>query len=227
MKTVILVPRRADNGHRDRLWQFAQVHWENLGFAIYEGDHTEGPFNRSAAVNRAAELAGTWDSAIIIDSDVLVDLARVKDGMVYSDEMSRIVFPFRTYQALNAGMTEMIMDGYHGSWTKGIRATFYDNRSACEIVPRSVWESVGGFDERFIGWGWEDVGFIHYSDALNGNHLRLVGDLWHLWHHRSPENNHASPLFLANRDLAHRYLEARFSPAETVAILSEPGGPLA
>lgn len=226
-KRVILVPRRDDNGWRDTLWNFVIEHWKVLGFPIYEGDHNEGPFNRSAAINRAAKLAGDdWDSAIIIDSDVLVDLKTVQDALAYSDEMQRIVFPFRVRQTLNHGMTTKILAGYQGSWSPGIRGSFTNNRSSCLVVPRSVWDKVGGFDERFVGWGWEDLAFIYSTNAASGNYLRISGDLWHLWHHRNPENNTASPLYLANRDLCHRYLESRDQWPLTEKVLKEPGGPL-
>lgn len=226
MSTVILVPRRPDNGHRDTLWAYAKPTWAELGFPIVEGDDLDGPFNRSAALNRASALAGKWDTAILLDSDVLVNSKQVLDAIELSKTMERVVFPFRTYQALNAGMTTHIMEGFKGNWAKGLRATFYDNKSACVVVPRKVWDAVGGFDERFIGWGWEDVAFSLVTSSYAGNFMRIPGDLWHLHHHRSPENNHASPLFIANRDLCHRYLESRGSWTTTQTILSEAGGPL-
>ena len=60
MKPVILVPRRDDNGPRDELWNFCRAWWEReqSHMPIVEGYHTDGLFNRSAAVNRAARLAG-------------------------------------------------------------------------------------------------------------------------------------------------------------------------
>jgi hypothetical protein len=72
MRTVFLVPRRNDNGPRDKLWAYCRARWETYfpDIPIFEGHHDDGPFNRSAAVNRAAKLAGEWDLGIVIDSDV-------------------------------------------------------------------------------------------------------------------------------------------------------------
>ena len=59
MRTVFLVPRREDNGHRDKLWEYCRTRWESYfpDIPIYEGHHDAGPFNRSAAVNR---VSSTW-----------------------------------------------------------------------------------------------------------------------------------------------------------------------
>jgi len=81
MKPVILVPRRDDNGYRDELWQWVRAWWEReqSHMPIIEGYHTDGLFNRSAAINTAARIAGDWDVAVIIDADVICDPERVKE----------------------------------------------------------------------------------------------------------------------------------------------------
>jgi hypothetical protein len=223
---VILVPRRADNGHRDMLWNYCKPYWGNFGYPIYEGDHLDGPFNRGAAVNAAARLAGDWETALIIDSDVIVGEAQVHDAIHLAEKLQRLVFAFRTHQALNHIGAKKVMDGFKGNWLPYVRNVQYDNKSACLVVPRKVWDMVGGFDERFVGWGFEDLAFAYSCSAAAGNYLRIGGDLWHLWHPISRENNHASPLYLANRDLCSRYVEVMYSWEETKALLSEPGGPL-
>lgn len=224
---MILVPRRPDNGHRDELWAWCKPHWADLGFDIYEGDQLEGPFNRSAGVNTAARLAGNWDTALVIDSDVLVDLHNVEQGIELAEKTGRQVFPFRKYHALSQPGTPKVMAGFKGNWAPLTRATFHDNRSACFAIPRTTWDKVGGFDERFVGWGWEDVAFAFAVSAAAGNYLRLTGDLWHLWHPKNPENDHNAPLYIANRNLCTRYIEHMYSWPEMEIILKEPGGPLA
>jgi hypothetical protein len=225
MSTVILVPRRDDGGERDALWAFARKHWEGMGVPIFCGDHLDGPFNRGAGINTAAKLAGDWDTAIIIDSDVLIELAKVSLAVECAQRFQRVVHPFREYHALTPGGTKAIMNGFSGNWKGHVKYTWWINMSCCVVVPRSVWNEVGGFDERFVGWGWEDVAFIQSTDCLTGNHLRFYGDLWHLYHHRSPENNHASPLYNASKVLATRYIESRYDPDAMRSLLREPGGP--
>jgi len=56
-EVVVLVPRRADSGHRDSLWAFARAWWlqQHPDWPLFEGVHEYGPFNRAAAINQAAD----------------------------------------------------------------------------------------------------------------------------------------------------------------------------
>src|SRR4051812_1996385 len=75
---VLLVPRRA-HPDRDKLWEYAKARWEQYhpDIRIVEGFHEEGAFNRSAAVNIAARIAGDWDYAVVIDGDVFLKQSQV------------------------------------------------------------------------------------------------------------------------------------------------------
>ena len=104
MKAVILVPRRADHGHRDKVWDWCRAWWERElpELEIVEGHHDAGLFNRSAAVNRAAREAGAWDVAVIIDADVICDPGRVREAIeVAATEQNRLVLPFTRRHNLN------------------------------------------------------------------------------------------------------------------------------
>lgn len=52
------------------------------------------------------------------------------------------------------------------------------------VVPRRVWDAVGGFDEGFTEYGWEDVAFAH-ACSLVAPVRRVDGPCWHLRHPRS------------------------------------------
>jgi hypothetical protein len=53
--------------------------------------------------------------------------------------------------------------------------------SCCIVIPRAVWDDLGGFDERFRGWGFEDMALQSIVVGLYG-HERIAGDVYHLWH---------------------------------------------
>lgn len=206
VRVRLIVPRRADGGHRDRLWSFCRAYWarELPGWTIVEGHHDDGPFNRAAAINRAA--AGKWDVAVIVDADVIVDAAIVARAAGQALETGRMTLPFRTRWSLNQKGTEKILDGHQGTWRPWAAGRQTFNVSTCLAVPRALWDEIGGFDERFSGWGGEDDAFAAAARALGGTIDRLAGDAWHLFHQRSLWRDHRAPLYRQARLLAERYV---------------------
>lgn len=51
-----------------------------------------------------------------------------------------------------------------------------------QIVPREAFNCVGGWDERFRGWGGEDHSIMRATDTLYWPHKTLPGQVLHLWH---------------------------------------------
>ena len=50
------------------------------------------------------------------------------------------------------------------------------------ILPREALDTLGCFDERFKGWGGEDIAFLRALDTLFGKHKTIDDDVMHLWH---------------------------------------------
>lgn len=51
-----------------------------------------------------------------------------------------------------------------------------------QIIPREAFYIVGGWDERFRGWGGEDHAAMRATDTLYEAHKTLPGRVFHLWH---------------------------------------------
>jgi len=202
-RIVILVPRRDDHGHRDRVWAFCRAWWEREfpSWPIFEGHHDDGLFNRAAACNRAAAMAGAWDIAVLIDSDVLVDPGKVREAVkVVQDTEDHLVLPFSLRHNLTRLGSERVMAGDQGSWRQFIGITYTQQCSAVVVIPRPLWDEVGGFDEQFVGWGFEDNAFAASCETF-GRSLEMLegGECWHLWHPTAKEGRRASPSYRANR----------------------------
>lgn len=222
MKGVLLVPRRNDNGHRDAVWKWVRQWWAKHlpELPVYEGHHDGGLFNRSAAVNRAAASAGDWDVAVIIDSDVICDPDRVRDAIVLAHRwQDRMVMPFSRRHNLTQSGTRLLMRGFAGSWQKFIAKTYDEMCSSVIMVPRPLWDQVGGFDEQFSGWGFEDNAFALACQTFGGQTIhKIEGECWHLWHPTAKEGNPRSPSHAANKARAELYAAALGDKEATRAL---------
>jgi hypothetical protein len=217
MRVVILVPRRDGFKDRDKLWAFARTWWEadQPDWPIYEGHHLaeEGPFNRSVAINRAAAQAGDWDVAVIIDSDVLCNPEAVRDAVMLASSTDAMVLGYNERISLSQYGTQQVMQGYKGNWRKPtmVHGTAKDACSSCVVVSRKLWDEVGGFDEEFKGWGWEDVAFRVACETASGRKMAMVtAECWHLHHVVSGGNNPLEDSFIVNKARGERYRAAHW-----------------
>lgn len=226
-RVVFLVPRRDDGGHRDKLWRHCKAKWEaeHPDWPVVEGVHAYGPFNRSAAINTAADIAGEWDVAIVIDSDVMVDPEQVREAVRRAQETGHVIWAFNERLGISEFGTKRVLEG-HPVEDRHVETRHAVSWSMCFAVPRSAWETLGGFDERFQGWGWEDMAWkssvltLIQDDDWNEHHVE--GPVVHLWHPRSDERAEVrlpggwikiTPEYLDNTVLGRRYMDAAGDPA--------------
>ncbi len=227
MRIVFLVPRRNDGGPRDKIWAYCRARWERYfpEIAIYEGHQDEGPFNRSAAVNLAASIAdreAPWDLGIVIDSDVILSVSQVRAAIDRAATTGRVTWAHRRWRGIAADWTERtVKDGrdFGPELSRDeldliVERTNPMSWSCCFVVPRAVWDDTGGMDERFQGWGFEDMAWQSLIVGLYG-HERIEGDVVHLWHPRSEERIvkgqgriTASKEYVTNARLGRRYMVA-------------------
>ena len=100
------------------------------------------------------------------------------------------------------------------TWILIVDVTTPISWSCCVAVPRSTFDDMGGFDERFKGWGFEDGAWAALVRALYP-WSRIKGDMYHLSHERSDERiilgesrTTASSDYVRNALLGRRYMVA-------------------
>lgn len=216
----VLVPRRDDGGRRDKVWQTIRERvWRDAN--VIEGHHTDGPFNRSAAVNTAAREAGDWDVAVIADSDSLTIPNQVHAAVTLARASGRLVIAHSRW--VNITLDEQ-NDFLGAGWIShdDNRMAYTFTVSSMLAVPRTVWDTINGMDEHFIGWGWEDRAFARAARVLTGDPLRIHGDVYHLAHDRPDEdtNRGSSPLFRNNRERGRLYSRIR-TPEQMTELVAD------
>lgn len=221
---ALLVPRRADRGHRDRLWEYAAARWRRYfpHLGIFEGHHDDGPFNRSAAINRAAEAAGSWDIGVVVDADVLLSVSQVEAAIESARATGHVTWGHRRWRGIREDATLRLVGDKRDLGAELSRdeldliveRTNPLSWSCCIAIPRPVFDDMGGFDERFRGWGFEDMAFQSLICGLYGWE-RIEGDVIHLWHPRSEDRitkgnprETATEEYTVNARLGRRYMVA-------------------
>lgn len=236
MRVAVLVPRRADGGQRDRVWAWARDDWwpairsrvaQNLGWSldVSEGHHDGGEFNRSVAINQAYRWAHHRSDepmgvVVIADADTIVGPQQAASAIQVAHATGQITFGHGRFAHLTREGTERIMAGWRGDWEPYVDWESLLTASSFVAVRADLWHQVGGFDEGFVGWGYEDVGFSLACQALGGGHHRIAGTAWHLFHDPSPHTgNEESPIWRANKARCDRYIDCAGDTTATLALL--------
>lgn len=89
------------------------------------------------------------------------------------------------------------------------------------VISREAFAEIGGMDERFIGWGYEDLAMDAALKTLVGYPYRMDEPIFHLYHHRLLGCDY--PHFKANEELWLRYQAALGDIAAMRGIIAEPG----
>jgi hypothetical protein len=223
----IIVPFRGDGAERDRNYVFVRSRLETLypDWEVIEGT-CEPPWRKGIAVNRAIE-ASSGDVLVIHDADVMVGAAVLPHAVQELDRAAWVV-PHRMVYRLNEEATRYVIA------TAPLEPQpVYDCLDRVQrkgpigggivVARREGVEAVAGIDERFEGWGGEDISFGRALDTIVGPHARFGNVMWHLHHEPPPKrpDDRASP---ESEALASRYLDATGRPAAMREIIEDPRG---
>jgi hypothetical protein len=206
VKIVTLVPYRPADEARERAWHIVYPYYAAWGYPIWTGD-TDGDFARAAAINAAA-AQGAWDVAIIADADTIQESVPVGEALEMVAANGGAVVPWQTRWKLSRAATERVahegtefvtvrdLDPLDGFAHPSKLSTYPPERTGSTIVVhRAAWDAVGGFDENYTGWGYEDRAFrVGVQYLAEGGLSSIPGTIWHLYHDHPPrdERTHAN-----------------------------------
>lgn len=181
MTVVTLVPWRGGNPDREATWDIVRPELGALGWPVITGD-SDGPWARAAACNAAAAKAGEWDVALFADADTIPEPDAVFAAVEHVAAHGGAMRPHDHLWALTQGETRMFL-----RWPPQARHRFQARHrnlgGGLLVVSREAFDRIGGYDERFVGWGHEDSDINTRLLAYVGWELGS-GNAWHLWHPR-------------------------------------------
>jgi hypothetical protein len=214
MKVVVCIPFRGGDSARERNFEYVHSWWRQFPYPIRIAEGPEGLFNRSAARNQAAE--GDWDVALFGDADTVGQPENIVPTIRAAAE-GKLAYPFTRFEGLNPQQTRLLFAGKRFGRGKSVR---YPSPGGILAVSRTLFETVGGYDEAFQGWGYEDLAFACAARTLGGQH-REEGSIFHLWHPNAPEKKAAIATKTPNRARKDRYKQADGNPEAMRALLEE------
>lgn len=198
---------------------------------LHAGDSGE-PWSKGAAI--ADALARTTASTLVLaDADSFLldpeDLRRAV-ALVSAGELE-YVFPHRKVYRLNEKETARLHENPRDRPRLGwlVRPVYEGPEGGgITIVSRTAYETVGGIDARFLGWGGEDLALGWALRTLVPGGHRADGRLVHLWHPHPAPTMRGTP---ESEELVARYREARGIERRMAAVVAgeswEPAQPLA
>lgn len=214
----IIIPFQSDNSIRQKNLDWIVNRYKYLfpdfEIVIGEDNTNDYRFCKSRAINNAVRSA-TGKILIIADADMIVSKNSVEKGIRLLEKYP-LVLPYNPYFRLNRIITEQILESDYEVdmpvLQKMNSEAVYSRESAraggMQILFRSTFESVGGYDERFIGWGGEDTCFVRAVETLFGKGKVIDGSAYHLWHPRQSSVSSYKRSKNTNKLLAEKYIEA-------------------
>lgn len=224
---ALVMPWRPSTPEREATMHFVHDHLLHaLGpveVVLADDDHLT--FNRGRALNLG--VARTSASVLVLaDADLWVPTDALQRAVANVDIASYVV-PFRELIALDAVASERIVAGTMAvdhDWRTEMPEHIeldWPRRSTggLNVLRRDVFDAAGGFDPRFVGWGYEDSAFDIALSTLVGPPIWLDACAVHLWH-PVDATRHDSGLQAEGLALCRRYEEAS-GDADKVRTLIE------
>lgn len=160
----------------------------------YVHAYNPGPFNKSWAVNTGVAAAvGEAPVICVLDGDALVDRHFLERNLArFGDPALGALAPFRDL---------LYLDEESSSWAASRRCLEHDAAidagrtrgflayrapGVCVWLRRDVFDRINGFDERYEGWGGEDLDFVLRVQTVTAFHY-FADLMLHLNHPFKPD----------------------------------------
>lgn len=206
MRASICIPYAPRSAWEKGLYKYITERWKAdfPEWDIVVGESSQ-PFNRSAARNNAAAKAH-GDVLIFCDADTTyVDpeqIAAAADDCVYGWYQADTQYKLDE-QTTNELLLGMTWDTNHFSYER----IWPDSPGAIQIMTAHDFHRVGGFDQGFKGWGYEDTSFVKAMNTVC-DPSRRHGDTVHLWHPTDRSERQEQPLIGFNKQRYAYYKQA-------------------
>lgn len=224
---TVIIPYCPDGGRRDinLSWVHRRISKLLPDAEVITPIQEQAPFSRSMTCNYGAKQA-SGDVLLICDADMIFDLDLIENGLKIVHDAPWIAPMCQkwdlTWQASNK-LLNMSSDVELKSLDMEIARKWGAERcrgGAMLMITKDNYFKVGGFDERFNGWGFEDNAFFLMANAILGEFVETDNVAYHLWHPQSI--NQYPQLTQNNRELYTEYFQ-HYEEGDLIGWVRETG----
>jgi len=244
-KVSLLIPFSTKSKKREEGFKWLLDYWKHeLPYAeVIIGRSYSEPFCKGEALNDAARRA-TGKILVTLDADAYLYGSVIENctNRILEEMDSHLWYvPYRHLYRLNKKISEKIVESDPKNPLRlssppppeyvvgdGLQSSYGHRYGAMIMIfPREALDAVGGyFDERFKGWGGEDIALLRALDTLYGKHKTTDNDVLHLWHPvigdsyktrvwKGQDNGQS------NRKLSNEYNKATRNPSQMRELVEE------
>ncbi len=220
----LIIPFHSDNGPREKAFRWIIDYYKTiLPDAEFIVGSSPAPFNKSSSINRAVKNA-SGEILIILDADIICSPEAIYTSLHLLDRYTWVI-PFKKVLDLTEESSKTLLNSKpqwplpHNLEVNIRKAGDAIPVGGINIVRKKDFITVGGFDERFKGWGGEDDAFAAAMNTICGRFKRINNNIYHIWHPSSYVKG--SDEYRSNFLLASRYCRAHRSKMEMMEIIKE------
>lgn len=145
------------------------------------------------------------DVLLLMDADCVTGEATLREMVWSAYTAPGIVWAGTEIRILDQATTDSLETWRQATTTLGGILRPCDATPQLLAIRRDCFETVGGYDEAYVGYGFEDYDFRRRCE-LRWPSRRAAGHLVHMWHEPDPEKSMEGPLWNANRERYERSL---------------------
>lgn len=244
-KISIIIPFSSDNKIRKKNLKWLLQYWKHElpNAEIVIGVSKNEIFCKGEAINDALEKC-KGKIIVLIDADALISgkvvehcANRILEEMECGNKLWYV--PYRRLYRLNEQTSNKIINSDPSDpyfplepipikdlSDKGDKIKYGHYFGAMAMIfPMAAYEAIGCFDEKFAGWGGEDISFLKTFDVIWGKNKTTNTPIFHLYHpfigidHRDKRWENQNKIN-SNSELTIRYYRATGDPSR-IKVLNE------
>ena len=154
---------------------------------VYYADTEDEVFNVSGSRNQGclSAIKDGCDMLLVVDADTLLDKDAVEAAIVKAAADNCLCLPFTAYNILFEQSSESLINGeltYEEAAVFGPDSAL-EHPGGAYVLSSSTFLLLNGWDQRFVGWGYEDDAFLEgYRVYLGKDVERIEGYALALFH---------------------------------------------